>query len=118
MKIAVLDQKKLDQIRHWKGKPNPELFQKVIRLFLGQMSSLSKALLEAADKGELNDVVEIAHTLKSSSGTVGAMVLMELCRQIELSCEQGKLDMALVQRVQDVCNDVDVALNKELSEII
>ena len=42
-----------------------------------------KALNEAAQAGELQRMVEVAHPLKSAARTVGAFALGELCERIE-----------------------------------
>jgi len=115
--MGIIDQKKLDQIRCWKGKPNPELFEKVIRLFLKQMSLSLKELLRAAGRADSQAVIEIAHTLKSSSGTVGAAELMALCKQVELTSEQN-LDLELIDSVQRACSDVEAVLNRELDKLV
>ncbi len=113
-KTEIIDHKKLDQLRNWQGRPSPELFQKVVRLFLEQMHHLLEQILQAAEQGHSEVVLEVAHTLKSSSGTVGAVNLMELCAQLELSCEQKQLDLALIDLVQHACDGVEEALKTEL----
>jgi CheY-like chemotaxis protein len=115
--VEILDQQKLDQLRNWQGKPNPELLKKVVLLFLEQMPALLEELLQAAQRGDTKTVSGIAHTLKSSSDTVGAMGLMALCQEIELCRETGMIDMALVSRFQQTCKQVDVALNEEINTL-
>ncbi|MCW8922999.1 MAG: Hpt domain-containing protein [Gammaproteobacteria bacterium] len=114
----LLDQAKLNQLRNWQGRLNPELFQKVVRLYIEQMTGLLKQLLQHAGQGNHEMVTGIAHTLKSSSGTVGATNLMLLCEKIESYGEQGKIDMDLILSVQDACNAVEVALKKELEMLV
>lgn len=114
----ILNQEKILQILNWKGEPNPELFEKIVRLFLGQMSDLQKQLTTAAEQADNRAVVEIAHTLKSSSGTVGATHLMALCKQLELSAEQGSLDKELIVSVHQACDEVEASLNRELDKIV
>lgn len=118
LQAEILDQKKLDQLRYRKGEPNPELFQKVVCLFLEQMSHLLQELLQTTEQGDNKAAAEISHTLKSSSGTVGANGLMSLCKQIELSCDQGQMDIDLICSIQDVCKDVESALKKELDVFV
>ena len=115
---TILDQKKLDQLRYWQGKANPELFQKVVRLFLEQMFILSKQLLVFAKQGDNIMVVEVAHTLKSSSATVGAVELADLCEKIESNSMKEKLDMDLIISIQNICKDIDVALKKEMKDFV
>jgi HPt (histidine-containing phosphotransfer) domain-containing protein len=48
-------------------------------------------------------MMHAAHALKSSSAHVGAVVLAELCKEVELAAAGGKLELAcmLVERVRE-----------------
>lgn len=111
----VLDQTQLDLLRNWRGQPNPELTEKVMRLCLAQITQLRTDIFEAAQQGDVIATAGMAHTLKSSSGTVGAMRLMSLCQKIETLYETtGTIEMDLVTRIGQACADAEVALNQEL----
>ena len=43
-------------------------------------------------KNELKSFIRAAHTLKTSSATVGAMVLSSYCKELELNGRDGKLE--------------------------
>lgn len=53
----------------------------------GQLASLR----EAAAAGLPDELVRPAHSLKSNSASVGAMVLAELCRGLELDARTGQV---------------------------
>ena len=116
--LLVLDQEKLNQLCHWQGKPSPELLKKVVNLFLQQMPKLLDEMLDAAQQADVEGTSGIAHTLRSSSATVGANILMSLCKQIELCRDSGKVDMDLVERARPVCAELEVALKLELDKAI
>ena len=65
LQAEILDQKKRDQLRYWKGEPNPELFRKVVCLFLEQMSHLLRELLQATEQRDNKAAAEMSHTMKS-----------------------------------------------------
>lgn len=115
----VLDQAQLDLLRNWRGKPNPELTERVMRLCLAQVTQLCREMLQAAEQDDVRAVAGIAHTLKSSSGTVGAMRLMSLCQKIETRCETtGTIEMELIERAVQACADAEVALKRELERLV
>ncbi|MDT8452295.1 MAG: response regulator [Gammaproteobacteria bacterium] len=115
----VLDQAQLDLLRNWRGKPNPELTERVMRLCLVQISQLCSEMFQAAEQGDATTVAGIAHILKSSSGTVGAMRLMNLCQKIETRCETtGTIEMELIERARQACADAELALKRELERLV
>jgi CheY-like chemotaxis protein len=115
----VLDQAQLDLLRNWRGKPHPELTERVMRLCLEQITQLCSELLQAAERGDVAAVADVVHTLKSSSGTVGAMRLMDLCQKIETQCETtGTIEMELIERASQACADAEAALKRELELLV
>lgn len=115
----VLDQTQLDLLRNWRGEPNPELTERVMRLCLVQVTQLCSEMMQAAEQGDVNTLAGVAHTLKSSSGTVGAMRLMSLCQKIETQCvTTGAIEMGLVELAGQACADAEVALQRELDKLV
>ena len=112
----ILNQKKLDQLRYWQGKPNPVLLEKVVRLYLEQMPKLISEMEQALQLGDLENVFSLVHTLKSSSATVGATNLVMLCKKIENCRQSGKLDLALIEEARQGSNELDQALRQELKK--
>lgn len=115
----VLDQAQLDLLRNWRGTPNPELTERVMRLCLAQIPQLCSEILQAAEQGDVTTVADSAHKLKSTSGTVGAMRLMNLCRKIENRCETtGRIEMELIEHASQACADAEAALKHELEQFV
>ncbi len=52
----------------------------------GRLATEARAALAAAD---LREIASIAHKLKSSSRSVGAVVLGDLCAELENTCRAG-----------------------------
>lgn len=113
----ILNQEKLDQLRYWQGKPNTVLVKKVVRLFLEQMPKMISEMERALQQGDTEDVFAIAHTLKSSSATVGATGLMELCKKIEGCRSSDAIDHALIDQARQTSAEVELALRQELEKV-
>jgi two-component system, sensor histidine kinase and response regulator len=98
---AVLDQRTLGSIKAMHKSGSPDLLARVVRLYTSSSRDLIEALRAAAAAGDTAAMMHAAHALKSSSAHVGAVVLAELCKEVELAAGGGKLDFAsmLVERV-------------------
>jgi len=109
---AVLDQRTLGSIRAMHESGSPDLLARVVRLYTSSSRDLIEALRAAAACGDSTAMMHAAHALKSSSAHVGAVVLAELCKEVEQAAEGGKLDFAsmLVERVLEEHGQVLQAL--------
>jgi CheY-like chemotaxis protein len=90
----------------------PDLWQKLIGIYLDTTPPSLETLEEAVSKGDCPSVHMTAHTLKSSSANMGATKLAELCRQLEAAAADGNLQSgpALIAQIRDEYNIVSVAL--------
>ncbi len=88
------------------GDPPRELLAKVIATFLRSSAEVSRKIDAAAAAGDLRALEDAAHTLKSSSGQVGALRLSRLARELEVAAEQ---------RATDDCETLRQALSRELA---
>ncbi len=68
------------------GEP---IIPQIVDSYLASTPPLLERLREAAGRGDSNGLREHAHALKSSSGTVGARNLAELCKELEHVARQG-----------------------------
>ena len=62
---------------------NPDMHRRFLERYLGNADKQVVDIMVATAAGELSAASEVAHSLKSSSGMVGALRLAELCEQIE-----------------------------------
>jgi CheY-like chemotaxis protein/HPt (histidine-containing phosphotransfer) domain-containing protein len=88
--VSAIDSAVLEDFRAVMGEAALEL----IGLFLGDASKLLASLREAVARGEAEELQRAAHTLKSSSASLGAMVLSTLCRELEAMGRAGTLEGA------------------------
>lgn len=61
----------------------------IVQTFLQSAGDLLREAREGLAKGDAHVVQRVAHTLKSSAGTLGAMRLSELARDLEASLAGG-----------------------------
>lgn len=79
----VLDHEAIDRLRELGGEDQPELVHELIALFLSDAQQRLEDMRRALGSGDLDAIARSAHTLKSSSGSVGAVLLADLCREVE-----------------------------------
>ncbi len=82
------------------GGGDPAIVAELIEMFLAdtplQLAEMRQALLD----GDAAIVQRAAHTLKSSSASLGAQALASLCGALELLARDGQLDRAGEHLVQ------------------
>ena len=76
----VLDPKTLEELR---GFGTSGVLEKVASLYLDKTPDLLKRLHEAARSSDCPLLATTAHSLKSSSGSIGALGLTACCRDLE-----------------------------------
>ena len=94
----------------------PGLAARVIALYLEQSPQVLEAVEQALQQGDMEGLSHRAHTFKSSSLTVGAVAVAEICRQIEAQCEHGKVDPALAVLIREQFEVVRETLQQMLDE--
>ena len=72
-----------------------EFVDELIDTFLDDATVQLDAMRQAADAGDATEMVRPAHSLKSSSASVGATVLAELCRSLEADGRSGTVTDAV-----------------------
>jgi HPt (histidine-containing phosphotransfer) domain-containing protein len=91
-----LDPQTVGRIRALHRPGGPDLFAKVVGLYVASSLSLTEAMRAAALSHDAVGIRQAAHALKSSSANVGAMAFAELCKHVESAAEDGKLSDARV----------------------
>ncbi|HKX46101.1 MAG TPA: Hpt domain-containing protein, partial [Planctomycetota bacterium] len=96
----VLDREVVDALVELGGEDEPELFQELVELFLREAPPRLAELRRALDAGDAERLERVAHSLKSSSGNLGARQLAECCVAIERLGRVGDVEAArsLVER--------------------
>ena len=117
----VIDMGVLDRLRTL-GRPNgPSPLRRAVVSFVDVAPSLARDMRESFETAEAEQLWRSAHSLKSSSGALGAIALARHCAQIEALARQsnlaavrplmGGLDggvAAAVEQLQAIAGDVHV----------
>jgi CheY-like chemotaxis protein len=80
---GVLDADALARLRELDPGGQSQLLARVLRTFLASLERLLPQMDEARASDDLGGVRHVAHTLKSSSASIGALQLSQLCAVIE-----------------------------------
>ena len=116
--LEPLDQEILDSLRLHARKGQPSLLEKVIPVYLQSSPKLIEAIRAAISLDDASEMQKAAHSLKSSSGNLGAVVLADICKELEIAGRAGTTAgcdsflHALEGEYERVCE----ALKKELEE--
>lgn len=109
---TVLDYDFLRKLYTKQQKDGSNLVNNIVSIYLEQSSKLLVDLAEATMKSDVETVRTVSHALKSSSANVGALTLSELCRKVELACEQGRIEKSTLQQIHLTYSDVEKALKQ------
>ena len=102
----------LEQIRA-ASMGDDEFMEELIDIYLDDMPRQIQALRDAVENQDAAAAAATAHRLKGASGNVGADSLSALCRDIEMSSRQSRLDQLpkLVEAVSQEGDRVQAFLN-------
>lgn len=108
----------LETIRSLRREGRPDPLQHILNLFAGHSKQLVGRIDDALARGDAAMVRETAHSLKSSSGNVGAMKLSSLCREMEMAGKEGNIELA--RRIHpsflEACEEAGRALEQYLND--
>jgi signal transduction histidine kinase/CheY-like chemotaxis protein/HPt (histidine-containing phosphotransfer) domain-containing protein len=91
---AEIDPAALEQLRGMQTADGTELAAKIVQMFISQTPSLFDSARAAQASGNARDLRRAAHTLKSTSATVGATNLARLAAALEFDAEAGRIEQA------------------------
>jgi HPt (histidine-containing phosphotransfer) domain-containing protein len=86
----------LGRIRALHRPGGPNLFAKVVGLYVASSLALTETMRLAAASQDAAGIRQAAHALKSSSANVGAMAFADLCREVEQAADNGNTHDARV----------------------
>jgi HPt (histidine-containing phosphotransfer) domain-containing protein len=97
----LLDPDALRRLRELDPKGENHLLERVARAFETSLSRLLPQLSEAGQQQDLATVAHVAHTLKSSSASIGALKLSQMCADLE-SIIRRQTGEDLSSRIRDI----------------
>jgi signal transduction histidine kinase/FixJ family two-component response regulator len=99
--------------RDWLGtlkNLDGEVGKKILGLFQAQGPQILKTMREALERGDAEGLRVLAHTLKGSSGLLGASRLSEICGRVEALAEDHNLSAETLVAVDAVATELDRVL--------
>ena len=114
----VLDQSVLEELLSFSDDGDPELLLDLIQMFLDDGPSKVQAVQEGLAVGDFDKAERAAHSLKGSSGNLGARYLQDVCEQLQLSTRNHKLDesQGLEPKLVKTYAAAEAALKRVLAE--
>lgn len=109
---AVLDESVLAQLLESVDRDRAFVVD-LAEAYLADGARHLEAIRAAVDDSDADGLVRPAHTLKSSSATVGAMALSHTARELEMAGRSGSLDASiavLVERLDREWSETATAL--------
>ena len=113
---TVLDAAALARLGELDPKGENRLMQRVLTAFQTSIARLVPQVREASRNADLAGIRHVAHTLKSSSASIGATKLTHLCGEIEAMIRLEKVE-SLEARVDAMCSEVEIVL-KALQQLL
>ena len=105
----VLDEEALQRLRELDPSGQNRLLERILRAFESSVLRLAPQLREARQRGDMQAIRHVVHTLKSSSASIGAMRLSRLCAEIEAAVRQEAPE-GLPALLDDVNQEFNVVL--------
>ncbi|MCK4711003.1 MAG: Hpt domain-containing protein, partial [Gammaproteobacteria bacterium] len=117
---GVLQRKPLDDIRAMQRPGRPDILNKVIKIYLKNTPDLLEAIHQSIKDESGNDLLDAAHSLKSSSANLGAMQVSALSKQLEAFGKAGSIHAAshLLEQLDAEYELACLALSKELETTV
>jgi len=104
-----LDEQALARLRELDPDGRHGVVGRVLRAFESSLVRQLAQLIEARDRGDFAAIGALAHTLKSSSASVGAPALSALCADIERAVRAGET-VDLGPQVENLLSEGEAAL--------
>lgn len=112
----TIDQTALENIRTLQKAGAPNILNKVINNYFGSSQQLMETLRHALRDGEPTAIQKAAHSIKSSSATLGAETLATLCKKLESMGREKNTENAwdILSEIEAEYERVKCALRGEL----
>jgi len=87
---VILDSTVLDSYRSIQQAGEPDIIRKLVAIFLEHSPLVVREMSEASAAKDFERLWKLAHSLKSSSASVGALELSRLCEKMEIMGRSGQ----------------------------
>jgi HPt (histidine-containing phosphotransfer) domain-containing protein len=83
MRLPILDRERLDLLRAYQVEGGPDLVDGVVKMFLLEVPPLISEMQTAVASKDVEKIRHGAHTIKASSGNLGAKRISAFCARLE-----------------------------------
>jgi HPt (histidine-containing phosphotransfer) domain-containing protein len=109
-----MDRAVLDRIRTIEAQGSAGLLNTVITYYVNESPGIISSLRRAVEENNPELMQELAHSFKSASGNVGAVTVVELCKEMELegrakSVQRGPELLAQIEKEFDIASKILLA---------
>ncbi len=111
-RTVAVDATVLQQFVAFLGSGGDEVAHELISIYLADTPDKLQAIRQGLEQCDNNEVLRLAHTLKTSSAQIGAIGLSRLCRELEARMRQDALESVqdLVERIEAEYERVEAEL--------
>jgi HPt (histidine-containing phosphotransfer) domain-containing protein len=113
----ILDMQIIEELLSFADDGDPELLVDLIQMFLDDAPKKVEAIQTGLRGGDFEAMERAAHSLKGSSGNLGAKLLQDACEQMQLASRQhaaGQL-APIAATIESTFADAAVALRELLA---
>lgn len=113
----VLDMSVVEELLSFADDGDPELLLDLIQMFLEDGPSKVQAVTQGLAAGDFDQAERAAHSLKGSSGNLGAKLLQDVCEAMQLATRQHQLEESrrLAPKLAAKFAEAEVALRQLLA---
>lgn len=114
----VLDHAVLDELLSFADDGDPELLVDLIQMFLEDSPSKVEAVNEGLAVGDFDKAERAAHSLKGSSGNLGARLVQDVCEKLQQSTRAHELETSreLAPKLSEYYDAAAIALRSVLAQ--
>jgi two-component system, sensor histidine kinase and response regulator len=116
-KVPAVDWSRLNELRRMEAEGMPGLATRLVRTYLENSRRLLVELQAAMDAGDADGVRRAAHSVKSTAANIGANVLSQIGRTLEMAAQepQWRADQEDVNRIVEEHGRVVDALTERFA---
>lgn len=108
-RVAVLDPLALQRLRDLDPNGASRLMERVVKAFDNSAARLVPLLRTAGAGADVAGIRHVAHTLKSSSASIGAVKLSQMCAEMEAMARQGVMG-GMTEKIAALATEITAVL--------
>ncbi len=89
--LPVVDLSALKELKALQHQGVPDLLEQVIKTYIETAPALLEQIGQGINRGDGKLLCQSAHSLKSSSGNLGAWTLATLCKDLEMTLKSSSV---------------------------